>query len=86
MNRLGLLLTFMSTSALASDNYTQDSRALSAAALCGATNTTCQQAYISGAKTSAASRRVEATYRAASTAPCAASKPASAISHPDARR
>lgn len=64
MNRLALLLTFMSTSALASDNYTQDARALSAAALCGATNTTCQQAYISGAKTSAASKRVETTYRA----------------------
>lgn len=64
MKCLALLLAFMSTSALASDNYTQDARALSAAALCGATNTTCQQAYISGAKTSAASRRVEATYRA----------------------
>lgn len=65
MNRLALLLTFMSTSALASDNYTQDARALSAAALCGATNTTCQQAYISGAKDgTAAYKRVLSTYKA----------------------
>ena len=65
MNRLALLLTFMSTSALASDNYTQDARALSAAALCGATNTTCQQAYILGAKDgTAAFKRVLVTYKA----------------------
>ena len=59
-----ILLAFVSTPALASTNHTQDARDLSAAALCGATNVTCQQSYISGAKTSAASKRVEATYRA----------------------
>ena len=65
MKRLAILLTFMSTSALASDNYTQDARALSAAALCGATNVTCQQSYISGAKdTTAAYKRVLSTYKA----------------------
>lgn len=65
MNRLAILLTFMSTSALASDNYTQDARALSAAALCGATNVTCQQSYLTGAKdTTAAHKRVLSTYKA----------------------
>lgn len=64
MTRALILLTFVSTAALASTDPVADSRLLSAAALCGATNTTCQQAYISGTKTSAASRRVEATYRA----------------------
>lgn len=65
MKRALILLTFMSTSALASDNYTQDARALSAAALCGATNVTCQQAYTSGAKDGiAAAKRVLSTYKA----------------------
>ncbi len=48
-----ILLSFVSTSALASTNYTQDARDLSAAALCGATNVTCQQSYISGTWTAA---------------------------------
>jgi len=60
-----ILLAFVSTPALASTNYTQDARDLSAAALCGATNVTCQQSYISGAKdTSAAYKRVLSTYKA----------------------
>lgn len=60
-----LLLAFVSTSAIASSNYTQDARDISAAALCGATNVTCQQSYTSGAKdTSAAYKRVLSTYKA----------------------
>ena len=60
-----LILAFVSTSAIASSNYTQDARDLSASALCGATNVTCQQSYTSGAKdTSAAFKRVLATYKA----------------------
>lgn len=63
MKRLAILLTTISTPALASD--LQDARALSAAALCGATNVTCQQSYTSGAKdTSAAYKRVLSTYKA----------------------
>lgn len=58
------LLIAMASIATASTDFTQDARKLSAAALCGATNTTCQQGYLSGATTSAASRRVEATYKA----------------------
>jgi len=59
------LLATISTAALASANYTQDARDLSAAALCGASNVTCQQSYISGAKdTSAAFKRVLSTYKA----------------------
>lgn len=60
-----LILAFVSTSAIASSNYTQDARDISAAALCGATNVTCQQSYTSGAKdTSAAFKRVLAAYKA----------------------
>jgi len=58
------LLVAMASIATASTDFTQDARKLSAAALCGATNTTCQQGYLSGTTTSAASRRVEATYKA----------------------
>jgi len=65
MKRAFLLLATISTSAIASSNYTQDARDLSASALCGATNVTCQQSYISGAKdTSAAYKRVLSTYKA----------------------
>jgi len=60
-----ILLAFVSTPAIASTNYTQDARDLSAAALCGATNVTCQQSYISGAKDgTAAYKRVLSTYKA----------------------
>lgn len=60
-----ILLAFVSTPALASTNYTQDARDLSAAALCGATNTACQQSYTSGAKDgTAAFKRLYSTYKA----------------------
>ena len=60
-----ILLAFVSTSALASTNHTQDARDLSAAALCGASNSACQQSYISGAKDgTAAYKRVLSTYKA----------------------
>lgn len=59
------LLTTISTAALASTSYTQDARDLSAAALCGATNTACQQSYTSGAKDgTAAFKRLYSTYKA----------------------
>lgn len=65
MKRPFLLLALVSTSAIASSNYTQDARDLSASALCGATNVTCQQSYTSGAKDgSAAFKRVLAAYKA----------------------
>lgn len=68
MNRaiiLSLCLATCSQSVLASTDPVADSRKLSAAALCGATNTTCQQAYISGAKDgTAAFKRVLVTYKA----------------------
>ena len=59
-----ILLAFVSTAAVASGNYTQDARDIAAAALCGATNVTCQTGYKTGATSTAASRRVETTYRA----------------------
>lgn len=65
MKRLALLLACVSTSALASTDPVADSRALSAAALCGATNVTCQQSYLTGAKDgTAAYKRVLSTYKA----------------------
>ena len=59
-----ILLAFVSTAAVAAGNYTQDARDIAAAALCGATNVTCQTGYKTGATSTAASRRVETTYRA----------------------
>lgn len=57
------LLTFMSTTALASEDPQVDVRALSAAALCGATNTTCKTAYANGSKDgTAAVIRVKTAY------------------------
>ena len=65
MKRLAILLTFMSTSALASTDPVKDARSLAAAALCGATNVSCQQSYASGAKdASAAFQRVLTAYKA----------------------
>ena len=63
MKRTILFLAGASSLAGASTDPVADSRALSAAALCGATNTTCQQSYTSGAKDgTAAYKRVKATY------------------------
>ncbi len=60
-----MLFATISTPAIASTNYTQDARDLSAAALCGATNVTCQQSYTSGAKDgTAAFKRLYSTYKA----------------------
>ena len=60
-----ILLAFVSTPAIASADPVVDSRALSASALCGASNVTCQQSYTSGAKdTSAAFKRLYSTYKA----------------------
>lgn len=59
-----LILAFVSTSAIASSNYTQDARDMSAAALCGATNTSCQTGFKTGATVTAASKRLEAAYKA----------------------
>ena len=65
MKRALIFLAGISSLATASTDYTADSRKLSASALCGATNTTCQQAYISGAKDgTAAFKRVLVTYKA----------------------
>lgn len=64
MKRALILLATISTTALASDNYTQDARDLSAAALCGATNTSCQTGFKTGATSTAASKRLETAYRA----------------------
>lgn len=64
MRRFLLFTTaLIPVAALASDDPLADSRRLSAAALCGATNTTCQQAYITGAKDgTAAFKRLRDTY------------------------
>ena len=60
-----ILLAFVSTPALASADPVVDSRALSASALCGVTNTTCINAYLSGSKDgTAAYKRVLSTYKA----------------------
>lgn len=60
-----MLFATISTSAIASSNYAQDARDLSASALCGATNVTCQQSYTSGAKDgTAAFKRLYSTYKA----------------------
>lgn len=64
MKRALILLATISTTALASGNYTQDARDLSAAALCGATNTSCQTGFKTGATSTAASKRLETAYRA----------------------
>ncbi len=65
MKHLALLLATISTPALASADAVKDARALSAAALCGATNTACKESYTSGAKDgSAAYKRVLDTYKA----------------------
>lgn len=61
---IATLLATISTAALASDNYTQDARDLSAAALCGATNTSCQTGFKTGATSTAASKRLETAYKA----------------------
>jgi len=41
-----LILAFVSTSAIASSNYTQDARQLASSALCGESNTACQQSEV----------------------------------------
>ena len=86
MKRALIFLAGISSLATASTDYTADSRKLSAAALCGATNTTCQQAYISGAKDgTAAFKRVKTTYvaiRAAEVPPVPVPPPAPPPSPP----
>jgi len=60
-----LILAFVSTSDIASSNYTQDARQLASSALCGESNTACQQSYLTGGKDgTAAFKRVLSAYRA----------------------
>lgn len=60
-----MLFATISTPALASADATKDARHLASAALCGATNSTCIAAYLSGSKDgTAAFKRVLSTYKA----------------------